>query len=115
MSQIAFSVRMDASLKEEFSAMCEAFGMPVSTAINLFAKAVVHLENGNDLVITADGTDKGPYVQDMKLNGKTWSHNYLSHDSLMKGGKIEFTLDGEPNCSRGTKEEDKPYSYSRSH
>lgn len=41
MSQIAFSVRMDASLKEEFSAMCEAFGMPVSTAINLFAKAVV--------------------------------------------------------------------------
>lgn len=41
MSQIAFSVRMDAGLKEEFSAMCEAFGMPVSTAINLFAKAVV--------------------------------------------------------------------------
>ena len=81
----------------------------------LFAKAVVHLENGNDLVITADGTDKGPYVQDMKLNGKTWSHNYLSHEGLMKGGKIEFTLDGEPNCSRGTAEEDKPYSYSRSH
>ena len=81
----------------------------------LFAKAVVHLENGNDLVITADGTDKGPYVQDMKLNGKTWSHNYLSHEGLMKGGKIDFTLDGKPNCSRGTKEKDKPYSYSRSH
>lgn len=41
MAQVAFSVRMDSGLKDEFSAMCEAFGMPVSTAINLFAKAVV--------------------------------------------------------------------------
>ena len=80
----------------------------------LFGKAVVHLENGKDLVITAVGTDKGPYVKDMKINGKTWSHNYLSHEGLMKGADIRFSLSDEPDYDRGTAEEDKPYSYSRS-
>ncbi len=41
MAQSAFSVRMDSQLKEDFSSMRENFGMPVSTAITLFAKAVV--------------------------------------------------------------------------
>lgn len=41
MNQSAFSVRMDSNLKKEFSLICEDFGMPVSTAITLFAKAVV--------------------------------------------------------------------------
>ena len=41
MSQSAFSVRMESQLKNEFSLICEDFGMPVSTAITLFAKAVV--------------------------------------------------------------------------
>ena len=41
MNQSAFSVRMDSQLKNEFSLICEDFGMPVSTAITLFAKAVV--------------------------------------------------------------------------
>ena len=41
MSQSVFSVRMESQLKNEFSLICEDFGMPVSTAITLFAKAVV--------------------------------------------------------------------------
>ena len=41
MNQSAFSVRMDRQLKNEFSLICEDFGMPVSTAFTLFAKAVV--------------------------------------------------------------------------
>jgi DNA-damage-inducible protein J len=41
MAQSAFNVRMESQLKKEFSSMCEDFGMPVSTAITLFAKAVV--------------------------------------------------------------------------
>ena len=40
MSQTAFSVRMDSQLKKDFSLICEDFGMPVSTAFTLFAKAV---------------------------------------------------------------------------
>ena len=41
MNQAAVSVRMDSQLKNEFSLICQDFGLPVSTAITLFAKAVV--------------------------------------------------------------------------
>ena len=41
MSQATFSVRMDERLKNEFDALCEDFGMSMTTAINVFARAVV--------------------------------------------------------------------------
>ena len=41
MSQATFSVRMDESLKREFDGLCHEFGMDASTAINVFARAVV--------------------------------------------------------------------------
>lgn len=41
MSQATFSVRMDSTLKNEFEILCSDFGMNMSTAINVFAKAVV--------------------------------------------------------------------------
>lgn len=41
MAQSTFSVRMDEQLKDQFGKLCEAFGMNMSTAINVFARAVV--------------------------------------------------------------------------
>ncbi|OQC00720.1 MAG: RelB antitoxin [Firmicutes bacterium ADurb.Bin099] len=41
MSQLTFSVRMDENLKREFDSLCQDFGMNASTAINVFARAVV--------------------------------------------------------------------------
>jgi len=41
MAQATFSVRMDDSLKKDFDRMCSDFGMSMSTAITVFAKAVV--------------------------------------------------------------------------
>ncbi len=41
MSQATFSVRMDDALKIQFETLCSDFGMNMSTAINVFAKAVV--------------------------------------------------------------------------
>ena len=41
MAQATFSVRMDEDLKEQFNTLCEDFGMNMSTAINIFARAVV--------------------------------------------------------------------------
>ena len=41
MAQSTFSIRMDENLKREFDSLCSDFGMTVSTAINVFAKAVV--------------------------------------------------------------------------
>lgn len=41
MAQATFSVRMDETLKKQFDALCADFGMTASTAINVFARAVV--------------------------------------------------------------------------
>ena len=41
MGQATFSVRMDENLKNDFDALCEDFGMSMTTAINVFARAVV--------------------------------------------------------------------------
>ena len=42
MAQATFSVRMDQNLKTRFSEICESIGMNMSTAINIFANAVVN-------------------------------------------------------------------------
>ena len=41
MAQATFSVRMDEALKKQFDGLCQEFGMNASTAINVFARAVV--------------------------------------------------------------------------
>ena len=41
MAQATFSVRMDKTLKDNFSDICSSIGMNMSTAINIFANAVV--------------------------------------------------------------------------
>ena len=41
MAQATFIVRMDETLKKQFDSLCSDFGMTASTAINVFARAVV--------------------------------------------------------------------------
>lgn len=41
MAQVAFSVRMDGKLKEDFESLCETLGMNMTTAFNIFARAAV--------------------------------------------------------------------------
>lgn len=42
MATATFSVRMDNNLKKNFAEVCDSFGMTISTAINVFANAVVN-------------------------------------------------------------------------
>ena len=42
MATSAFTVRMDADLKNDFEKLCESFGISMNAAINLFATAVVN-------------------------------------------------------------------------
>ena len=41
MAHATFSVRMDETLKKQFDSLCQDFGMTATTAINVFARAVV--------------------------------------------------------------------------
>ena len=53
MTQATLSVRMDPMLKEQFNILCKEFGMSVSTAVTLFAKATLR-ENKIPFEIASD-------------------------------------------------------------
>ncbi len=79
----------------------------------LFQKVTLQLENGNELVVNAPGNNaQNRYVNELKINGKVSTKNYLDHNELMKGGTLEFDVKDEPNRNRGTDKEDFPYSFS---
>lgn len=59
----------------------------------LFQKAVLHMPNGKDLVINAPRkSDKAIYVKSIKLNGKKITDWKLTHQQLMEGGTLDFTM-----------------------
>ena len=62
-----------------------------------FEKAVIHLANGQSVVINAaDNSTETPYISSMKFNGKAHESNFLNHSELVKGAKIDFTMSSEP-------------------
>ena len=80
----------------------------------LFKKATVHLENGNTFTIDApDNSDSNIYIDNMLVDGKEYSHNYITHDTLLQGSDIKVKMSAKPNRSRGTADDDAPYSFSK--
>jgi len=78
----------------------------------LFGKAVIHLENGKDIVLKADGNSaENVYISGMSLDGHIWNHNFLRHSDLKDGAKITFSMSPVPDMTRGTALEDRPYSF----
>ena len=60
-----------------------------------FDKVTFNLENGRKFEIVAEGVDdENFYIQQVDLNGK--SGYYLSHDDLLKGGKLSFRMGNTP-------------------
>ena len=47
-----------------------------------------------------------------KAKEMNYTRNYLTHDQLLKGAKIQYQMSGTPNMSRGVGEQDAPYSFS---
>lgn len=79
-----------------------------------FNKVTVSLENGKKLEIVAPAnSDTNRYIKTLNYNGKNYTKNYINHFDLIKGGRLLFDMDGKPNKSRGVKDSDFPYSFSR--
>ncbi|WP_437922213.1 GH92 family glycosyl hydrolase [Sphingobacterium sp. LRF_L2] len=79
----------------------------------LFKKATLHLENGKKVLITTDNQQQNAYyIQDMTWNKKTYRHNYLRIEDLVKGANLNFKMLDKPNYKRGVNKEDVPYSFS---
>lgn len=79
----------------------------------LFRSVKIKLENGKEITIKAGNNSKeNRYIAEMKLNGKKYTRNYLRHEDLVKGARIEFTMSPVPNKNRGINQIDFPYSFS---
>lgn len=79
-----------------------------------FSKMRLHLENGKTITIKAeDNTKENRYISSMKINGKKYTKNFVTHHDLIKGASIQFKMSHEPNRHRGVRTEDYPYSFSR--
>jgi predicted alpha-1,2-mannosidase len=79
----------------------------------LFKKLTVKLENGKIITINAPKNSAGnKYVTSLKVNGKPYDFNWLSHKSLLNGAVLNFDMSATPNKQRGTKAADVPYSMS---
>ena len=79
----------------------------------LFRKAVITLENGNEIVMDAENNAPDRrYISDMFLNGKEYGDNFLLYDDLVSGAELRFEMSSEPDTLRGTAPENAPYSFS---
>ena len=79
----------------------------------LFKKATVTLENGRKIVINAPANSpRNRYLNGMRLNGKAYGKNWLSHRELQQGAIIDADMVATPNKQRGTQPADAPYSFS---
>ena len=73
-----------------------AVGSPV------FPEAVVHLPGGKTFEIVAKGaSEDNQYIQSATLNGEPLTRPFLSHDEVVKGGKLVFVMGDQPNKNWG--------------
>lgn len=79
----------------------------------VFKKATITLENGKQFVIEANNNSKeNVYIQSCTLNGKPYSHNWITYSDIVNGGVLHFEMGSKPETSRGTADADKPFSLS---
>ncbi|MBR6063974.1 MAG: GH92 family glycosyl hydrolase [Bacteroidales bacterium] len=90
-----------------FYPVCPASGQYVFGAPYL-PENVLHLQNGNTLVIRAPNvSDQNCYIQSVTFNGTPLHTAYITYEQIMAGGELVFTMGSKPNKKWFT---EKPYS-----
>lgn len=74
------------------------FGSPLAK------RAVIHTVAGTDFIIETE--NNGPdnkYIRSVTLNGKPYDRWWISHEDIMKGGRLVFTMSSRPDgdCFKG--------------
>lgn len=78
----------------------------------LFPQITVHLANGHDVDIVAPAAaDNAPYVQDLTVNGQSYTKPWVPFDALAAGATLQYTLAGTPNTAWGEDPADAPPSF----
>ena len=88
---------------------------PTSTylALRSTKKAKIHLANGKTVELSAPAnSDENRYIESLSINGKAYGKNYVTHDQLLRGARLQYQMSSKPNMRRGTQPAAYPYSFS---
>jgi predicted alpha-1,2-mannosidase len=82
----------------------------------VFSKAIIHLQPpypGKTFTITTSANpDATPYIQQVSLDGRGQSRNWIPFNKIAEGGTLQFTLGAHPNRHWGAAPQDAPPSLS---
>ncbi len=82
-----------------------AIGTPI------LEEARINLENGKSFVIKTENlTKENKYIQSAKLNGVTYNKSYLTQQTIMHGGELDFVMGSKPNKQWGSQSGNLPVS-----
>ncbi|GHV71985.1 hypothetical protein FACS189420_8540 [Bacteroidia bacterium] len=79
-------------------------GIPVYNIGSPFFKHVkIQLGNGNVFEIEAiNCSDDNKYIQSATLNGKEWNKPWISHEDIIRGGKLTLVMGDKANKDWGS-------------
>ena len=69
--------------------------------------------NGKTVELSAPAnSDENRYIKSLSINGKAYGKNYVTHDQLLRGARLQYQMSSKPNMRRGTQPAAYPYSFS---
>lgn len=75
----------------------------------LFDRATIRLENGRSFTIAARRAEPGAFhVRGVTVNGRSWPNGWLSHETIARGGTMEFDLVRAPDKLWATRSVSRP-------
>lgn len=75
----------------------------------LFQETTIKLAGDKSFTVRApNNSPQNRYLQSAKLNGKPFTKNWLSHETIVAGGTLEFEMGNQPNEAWGSSEGDAP-------
>lgn len=85
---------------------CYLIGSP------LFKETIIHLQNGRTFTVRANhNSPVNQYIQSARLNHQPFTKTWLTHDTIIAGGVLEFEMGPKPNKKWGGGEGDAPPNY----
>jgi len=77
----------------------------------MFPEARIHLQDGKTFTIRAKNlSDSNFYIQSAKLNGRSYSKSYITHQDILAGATLSLDMGAEPGKHFAVKEADFPRS-----
>jgi putative alpha-1,2-mannosidase len=94
---------------------------PVAPASNQYVigrpfvdRTVMHLPNNKTFTITAQNlSDTNSYVQSINLNGQPLDRSYITHEEIMQGGELDFTMSPKDQATWSLQAQRPPYSMTK--